>query len=279
MACEAFGEDLSAWIDGELTPAEEARLVAHLQSCPSCAELLRDFQDTSLLVRQLPVPRAPAFVADAAMDLVRATRQRTSEPWLLRARRFLFEPFFPKVSIEAVGFVAIVALAVLVGRERFTTDADKGNTFETTDTRWHTTQAPSSSAPITRSFGAEVTVRGPNDAAAQAGSEFVLPQYYDFRDPKSHGRRDVGTFDERERVAWEHGAWRQGRRFGRDGSWWEVNSAWYWYEQPTGGPPPYVSEFRFTYPLPGNSPPSIVTAPRPTVPGTPSGPAPLGPRQ
>jgi cold shock CspA family protein len=60
MGCEAFEEDLLASIDGELTPAEEESLAAHFQSCRSCAELLRDFQDTSLLMRSLPVMRAPA---------------------------------------------------------------------------------------------------------------------------------------------------------------------------------------------------------------------------
>jgi len=231
MDCEGFQEDLSAWIDGELTRAEEGRLAVHLQSCRGCAELLRDFQDTSLLVRQLPILRAPVFAMDPAMALVSATRQRASEPWRLRARRFLFEPLFPKVAVEAVGLAAIMVLAVLVGRHEFM----NGDAFGTRDAGWHTAAAPpSSSAPITQS--------------PAPGSEFGLPQDYDFRDPKSHGRRDVGTFNEQERVAWEHGSSHHDRRFGRDGWWWEVNGAWYWYEQPTSGPPRYVSELRFTYP-------------------------------
>jgi len=56
-------------------------------------------------------------------------------------------------------------------------------------------------------------------------------------------RRDVKGFSENERIAWQHGRWRHERRFGRDGWWWEVNGAWYWYGQPMQGPPPYVSEF------------------------------------
>lgn len=57
------------------------------------------------------------------------------------------------------------------------------------------------------------------------------------------GRRDIHTFNERERLAWQHGGWHHERRFGRDGWWWEVNGAWYWYAQPMDGPPAYVSEF------------------------------------
>jgi hypothetical protein len=62
----------------------------------------------------------------------------------------------------------------------------------------------------------------------------------------SHGvRRDIHTFNERERFAWQHGGWHHERRFGRDGWWWEVNGAWYWYAQPVDGPPTYVSEFEY----------------------------------
>jgi hypothetical protein len=261
MECEAFQEDLSARVDGELTRAEAGRLAAHLQSCRSCSELLQDFHDTSLLVRRLPVLRAPTFALDPTIDLVRATRQRASEPWLSHARRFLFEPLFPKVGIEAVSLAAIVVLAVLVGREKFMTN--NGNGPETTGTWWHTAEAPpSSSTPITH--------------LPAAGSEFGLPQFYDFRDLKSHGRRDVGTFNERERVAWEHGSWHQGRRFGRDGWWWEVNDAWYRYEQPASGPPLYVSEVRYTYPLPKIAPPSSLPALPPSAPYAPL--SPLAPK-
>ena len=55
-------------------------------------------------------------------------------------------------------------------------------------------------------------------------------------------RRDVRTFNQRERLAWQRGRWRHERHFGRDGWWWEVNGAWYWYEAPLEGPPDYVSD-------------------------------------
>jgi hypothetical protein len=58
-------------------------------------------------------------------------------------------------------------------------------------------------------------------------------------------RRDIHTFNERERVAWQRGGWHHERRFGRDGWWWEVNGVWYWYAQPMEGPPVYVSEVEY----------------------------------
>ena len=55
-------------------------------------------------------------------------------------------------------------------------------------------------------------------------------------------RRDIATFNEGERGAWYGGRWRHGYHDGRLGYWWEVNGAWYLYDQPMDGPPAYVSD-------------------------------------
>jgi hypothetical protein len=44
---------------------------------------------------------------------------------------------------------------------------------------------------------------------------------------------------------WYGGHWRHEQRFGRYGYWWEVNGAWYYYDQPMDGPPDYVSEVEY----------------------------------
>jgi hypothetical protein len=44
------------------------------------------------------------------------------------------------------------------------------------------------------------------------------------------------------RLAWESGRWHHEIRYGRDGWWWDVGGAWYFYPQPLEGPPAYVSE-------------------------------------
>lgn len=59
------------------------------------------------------------------------------------------------------------------------------------------------------------------------------------------GRRGIATFNERERAVWYGGHWRHEWHFGRMGYWWEVNGVWYYYDQPFGGPPEYVSEVEF----------------------------------
>ena len=47
------------------------------------------------------------------------------------------------------------------------------------------------------------------------------------------------------RLAWEGGRWRHEIHNGRDGWWWDVGGAWYFYPQPMEGPPAYVSDVEF----------------------------------
>jgi hypothetical protein len=87
------------------------------------------------------------------------------------------------------------------------------------------------------------------------------------------GRRDIATFNERERAIWGGGLWHHERRFGRMGYWWEVNGAWYYYDQPMAGPPAYVSEMEFFEDgldpgapvMVGQPAPVVVVAPPPVV--------------
>jgi hypothetical protein len=275
MACEEFEEDLSAWIDGELTRAEQARLVAHLESCPHCRETLSEFKQTSALVRGLATPRAPASVTDPALRLVRSGVHHAGDAWTSRLKRLLFEPFFPKVGIEVMGLAAAVVLAVFVGREVLLKDASDagkvGDRPAAPQPPPASGTAPNQGAEPFRSFGS----RGQRATVPAAGSDLSLPRYYDFREAKTHGRRDVASFNDAERLAWQNGAWRHELRFGREGWWWVVNGAWYWYKQPTDGPPAYVSDIRFAVPLPAAP---RAAAPRPPPP-PPAADAPAGPKQ
>jgi hypothetical protein len=69
--------------------------------------------------------------------------------------------------------------------------------------------------------------RGPQDARVARGA---LPA------------RNYGGHAYRGRVAWEGGRWHHEVRNGRDGWWWDVGGAWYYYPQPMEGPPTYISE-------------------------------------
>jgi hypothetical protein len=46
-------------------------------------------------------------------------------------------------------------------------------------------------------------------------------------------------------LAWGGGRWRHEVRNGRDGWWWDVGGAWYFYPQRLDGPPTYISDVEY----------------------------------
>jgi hypothetical protein len=83
---------------------------------------------------------------------------------------------------------------------------------------------------------------------------------YSFRGPGGV-RRDIVGFSPRERAIWGGGRWHHDMRFGRLGYWWEVNGAWYYYDQPFEGPPAFVSEVEFMDDGLDPGAPAVVDAP------------------
>ncbi|MDD2902742.1 MAG: zf-HC2 domain-containing protein [Syntrophales bacterium] len=66
-ACEQVREQLSPWLDGELTAAENRQVAAHLEVCPDCSRELAVLQwlDAALGTLEAPVPaRLPERVLD-----------------------------------------------------------------------------------------------------------------------------------------------------------------------------------------------------------------------
>lgn len=63
-------EMISAYLDGELTWEEQARLLEHLAGCGQCAGELQEFQAVRSAVRSLPVIEAPAGLMLEEGDVV-----------------------------------------------------------------------------------------------------------------------------------------------------------------------------------------------------------------
>lgn len=73
---------------GELDPAEEARIRAHLAGCPTCAgELAAEEQLTRRLREELPRPAAPAEMRTALEEMMRA--RHAPPPGRRKSRRLL----------------------------------------------------------------------------------------------------------------------------------------------------------------------------------------------
>jgi hypothetical protein len=107
---------------------------------------------------------------------------------------------------------------------------------------------------------------GPGFHGGGPGGQHAVHQLgergYSFRGPGG-GRREIVAFSPREREIWLGGHWHHEMRFGRMGYWYEVNGAWYFYDQPFVGPPTYVSEVEFMDPELVVAP--VVVAPAPVV--------------
>ena len=228
MRCEDVRAELSAWIDGELAADDRAHIAAHLQSCPACSDHVRALQDTASLVRKLRGPRAPASVTQAAMREANAMQHRAAAQ-RPRWRLSVVWPI-PALGVGLVGLAAAVALAVFVEREDAAKKPNQGGDSSNS--------GASLGSPMPN--GAGYHLSSVPDSVTGA---IPIARGYDFRNRQN--QRDVDTFNARERYAWDHGTWLHERRFGRDGWWWDVEGAWYWYDKPVAGPPTIVSDIRF----------------------------------
>lgn len=91
---------LSAYLDGEVTPAERAQVEQHLLSCPECARILATYEQFSGQIRQLSRPAPPSTLHRDVWTAIEA-----------RGRRAVWGPSLAGLlRIGAV--VAIAALAV-----------------------------------------------------------------------------------------------------------------------------------------------------------------------
>lgn len=228
MRCEDLHVELSAWIDGELNAAGRAGVAEHLQSCPSCSEYVHALRDGSSLVRALGTPRAPTSITEAAARQV-ASMSRPAAASL--TWRFSFAWPAPLLGIGLAGLAAALALAIFAGRQPWSSDLS-GNTAS-----FHSA-ASGVDSPARKGAGYRLS-SAPDDVTGA----IAITRGYDFR--AARDRRDIATFNARERFAWDQGVWRHERRFGRDGWWWDVEGAWYWYDKPSRGPPAVVSNIRF----------------------------------
>ena len=78
MDCRRCTENLTAYLDGELSPVDSAQVRSHLDSCASCAVELRSFQAASSFVAfHASQPELRSQSWDAVYDRIAATGSRS----------------------------------------------------------------------------------------------------------------------------------------------------------------------------------------------------------
>ena len=107
MTCQDARDLFSARADDALSPAEQALLHAHLETCAECQREWVRFERTVALVQAIEPAHAPAGFVDRVMG----ARPR---PWYARLARGLFVPWPVKLPVEAAAIVLVAGLAVVI---------------------------------------------------------------------------------------------------------------------------------------------------------------------
>ena len=74
MSCDKYLDMISARLDGELTPAEEAELTAHLQTCPACRASAAELEGLHSALTDLGEVDAPAELSLSVLSKIKAER-------------------------------------------------------------------------------------------------------------------------------------------------------------------------------------------------------------
>ena len=69
--CKDSIDNLLPFLDGEMSPEEEAHLREHLNGCPPCVEFVRSYRATSGLARKSLMKSMPPEVAGRLKSFLR----------------------------------------------------------------------------------------------------------------------------------------------------------------------------------------------------------------
>ena len=105
---------ISAAMDGTLSPADRAKLEAHLAGCPDCQALYDDLVDIQQTLQALPSAGAPAGLTDRVMAAVRADNVT---PITVKKPAFQWKRWAATAAILALILAGAGGLGLLSGRE------------------------------------------------------------------------------------------------------------------------------------------------------------------
>ena len=159
---------LADYLEGDLPLDARARLDAHLDGCPECAQEVDEMLQTIRLLHLLPVPETPPMIA---ADVMRRIRLGETEPnWFERIRRIVGSVLEPSFVLPASA-IAVAALVVMVVQDPgFVSGLFKPGLFK-------------SGAPSEASFGAydgRMAVEGQGErflVRGDAGSPIVARRF------------------------------------------------------------------------------------------------------
>jgi len=112
---ERIEEMLSAYIDGELSTAQKARVDAHLAKCEDCARNLRTMRQTVSLLGQLPTVKAPRSFAIREAQVTPRRRAGVRWSWAYSALQGATVLAFLLFVVVSAGDVTLTHFAPAMG--------------------------------------------------------------------------------------------------------------------------------------------------------------------
>lgn len=163
-------EQLSAFLDAQLSPAEQAEYHAHIESCQQCQSALASLRQTVALLRAMPQPSLPrSFVLPAGVTYLQEPAVRQGEPTHTPARRRW--PYYMQRSLRAMSTIAAVIGFIFLLSGILPMLIHGGGTMTTSTGSTMTTASPNNKA-IQRNATAtnNAPTHTPNKASTSAGS-------------------------------------------------------------------------------------------------------------
>jgi Putative zinc-finger len=163
-------EQLSAFLDAQLSPAEQAEYHAHIENCQQCQSALASLRQTVALLRALPQPSVPrSFALPAGVTYLQEPAARQGEPTHTPARRRL--PHYMQRSLRAMSTIAAVIGFIFLLSGVLPMLTHGGGTM-TTSTGSTSAPASSNNKAVQRNATAtnNAATHTPNKASTIAGS-------------------------------------------------------------------------------------------------------------
>ncbi|MGH9594799.1 MAG: anti-sigma factor family protein, partial [Bryobacteraceae bacterium] len=113
--CQDIRADLSAYVDGELSPLQRADIETHVASCSRCQANVVELKKLAAGMAALPkLHPAPRFLTEVRRKIAEGREPVETVSW----QEYLFRPLWLKVPLEVVALVVIGMLVVSVVRPR-----------------------------------------------------------------------------------------------------------------------------------------------------------------
>jgi hypothetical protein len=156
MECHDVRKNLSAYLEGTVSPGDRELIDQHLASCRACSKVLYELNRTAEVLRHLKEVEPPPGMKQKIMARVR----EEAEPKKGFIQKF-FYPLHIKVPLEAFAMVLIAVIAVYV--------------FKTVEPQMKDLRVPSVREPVIARQEAPYPAKAPA-AEMQAAQEKAVPQ-------------------------------------------------------------------------------------------------------